>query len=144
MAVNSLATVILLLETAMGAALLVGALLARRRRFRAHALCQSAVVLLNLGVIVLAMLPSLRAHVIPGIPGKLGRPYYALAAAHAVLGTTAEIAGLYILLVAGTRVLPEKLRIARYRLWMRTVLVLWWVALLFGLATYSRLYIPRG
>jgi hypothetical protein len=32
--------------------------------------------------------------------------------------------GLYILLVAGTSVLPERFRIANYKLWMRTVLVL--------------------
>src|SRR5712691_11391197 len=32
----------------------------------------------------------------------------------------------YILLAAGTSVLPEKFRISKYKLWMRTVLVLWW------------------
>jgi len=36
---------VLLLEIGMGVALLVGAILARMRRFRAHAACQSAVVL---------------------------------------------------------------------------------------------------
>jgi len=137
------ANVILLVEMVMGVGLLIGALLARMRRFRAHAWCQSAIVLLNLVVIVLVMIPSFRAHVVPQIPLKLGKPYYALATAHAVLGTITEAAGLYILLAAGTTVLPETFRITKYKLWMRTVLVLWWVVLLSGFATYARWYVPH-
>jgi uncharacterized membrane protein YozB (DUF420 family) len=133
----------LLLEIAMGVGLLIGALLARMRRFRAHAWCQSAIVLLNLAVIVLLMIPSFRVHVSPKIPRKLGKPYYAVATAHAAIGTITEIAGLYILLAAGTSVLPEKFRITKYKLWMRTVLVLWWVVILLGLATYARWYVPH-
>ena len=137
------ANLILLLEIVMGVGLLIGALLARTRRCRAHAWCQSAIVLLNLAVILLVMIPSFRAHVSPKIPLRLGKPYYALATAHAALGTITEIAGLYILLAAGTNVLPEKFRIAKYKLWMRTVLVLWWVVLVLGLATYARWYVPH-
>src|SRR5262245_4585951 len=131
------ANVILLLEIVMGAGLLIGAVLARMRRFRAHAWCQSAIVLLNLAVIVLVMIPSFRAHVSPKIPLKLAKPYYALATAHAALGVITEIAGLYILLAAGTSVLPEKCGMTNCALWMRTVLVLWWVVLSFGRATYT-------
>ena len=133
----------LLLEFAMGAGLLVGALLARLRRFRGHAWCQSIIVLLNLGVVVFTMIPSFRVHVSPKIPLKLGKAYYALATAHAALGTTTEIAGLYILLAAGTSVLPEKFRITGYKAWLRTVLVLWWLVLLLGFATYGRWYVPH-
>jgi hypothetical protein len=78
----------------------------------------------------------------PKIPLKLGKPYYALATAHAALGTITEIAGLYILLAAGTSVLPKKFGIANYKLWMRTVLVLWWGVLLLGFASYVRWYVP--
>jgi len=133
----------LLLEIAMGVGLLIGAWLARRRRFRQHAWCQSAIVLLNLAVIVLVMMPSFRVHVSPRIPIKLGKSYYALATAHATLGSVTEILALYILLAAGTGVLPEKFRITKYKAWMRTVLVLWWFVLLLGLATYVRWYVPR-
>ena len=82
-------------------------------------------------------------HVFPTIPAKLGKPYYALATAHGTLATLTELAGLYILLSAGTIVLPEKLRITNYKVWMRTVLVFWWVVLLLGMATYTRWYIPH-
>ena len=62
---------VLLTELGMGLALTFGAVLARRRRFRAHAFCQSAVVLLNLPLVLLYLvygvaralsLAGLRAH----------------------------------------------------------------------------------
>jgi hypothetical protein len=133
----------LLLEVAMGVALLVGAALARMKRFRLHAWCQSAVVLLNLAVILVVMAPSFRVSVAPKIPVKLGKAYYALATAHAALGSVAEIGGLYILLAAGTKVLPARFCISDYKLWMRSVVVLWWIALLLGMATYARWYTPH-
>src|SRR5262249_49498557 len=136
------ANLVLLLEIGMATALLLGARFARQRRFRAHARCQSAVVLLNLAVITLAMVPSFREQVVPRIPSKLGKTYYALATAHAAVGSIAEGAGLYILLAAGTSLFPEKFRIKRYKLWMRSVLATWWLALLLGIATYARWYIP--
>jgi uncharacterized membrane protein YozB (DUF420 family) len=127
----------------MGFGLLLGALLARRRYFRAHAWCQSTIVLINVVAIVLAMIPSFRGHVSPKIPMKLAKSYYALATIHAALGGVTEIAGLYILLAAGTSVLPQKFRITRYKAWMRTVLVLWGLVLLLGSATYVRWYVPN-
>jgi uncharacterized membrane protein YozB (DUF420 family) len=132
----------LLLEIAMGVGLLTGAWLARARRFRQHAWCQSVIVLLNLAVIGLMMIPSFRLHVFPRIPGRLGKAYYALATTHAGLGTLTELAALYILLSAGTQVLPGKLRITKYKPWMRSVLVLWWGVLFLGIATYTRWYVP--
>ncbi len=137
------ANLVLVLEIAMGIGLLVGAWLARKGRFRQHAWCQSIIVLLNFAVIAVMMIPSFRVHVFPRIPAKLGKAYYAMATAHAALGGVTEIAGLYILLSAGTSVLPEKLRITKYKLWMRTVLVLWWVVLILGMATYTRWYVPH-
>jgi len=137
------ADVVLLLELGMGVALVAGAVLARKKQFRLHAVCQSTVVLLNLGVIVFVMIPSFHAHVAPKIPQKLGKAFYALATLHGALGFVAEIIALYILLAAGTKILPPKLRIANYKLWMRSVFVLWWLVLLLGFATYARWYVPN-
>jgi uncharacterized membrane protein YozB (DUF420 family) len=136
------ADVVLLLELGMGLALLGGALLARKKRFRVHAWCQSLIVLLNMAVIVIVMVPSFRDHVSPKIPQKIGKAFYALATVHGVLGSVAEILGLYILLAAGTALLPQKLRMTNYKLWMRILLVLWWLVLLLGFATYGRWYVP--
>jgi hypothetical protein len=135
--------VILLLELAMGLGLFAGALLARLRRFQAHAWCQSTIVLLNAAAIALVMLPSFRRNVSPRIPLKLGKSFYALATVHAALGAIVECAALYILLAAGTTLMPEKLRLTRYKLWMRVVLAGWWAVILLGVATYARWYVPN-
>ena len=136
------ADLVLLLEIGMGLALLIGAVLARRRKFRVHARCQSAVVLLNLAIVVLLMVPSFHLHVSGKVPAELGKAYYAVPTAHAALGTITEIAGLYIVFAAGTNIVPQRFRFTKYKLWMRTVLVLWWLTLLLGLATYGRWYVP--
>jgi len=132
----------LLLEIAMGVALIVGMFLARTGRYRFHAWCQTVVVLLNLSIIALVMTPSFRIAVAPAIPRHLDNPYYALSTAHAVLGTLAELGGLYILIAAGTKILPRRLRLTQYKLWMRSLLVLWWIVLSLGFATYIRWYAP--
>ena len=138
------ADLVLLLEIGMAAGLLLGAALARMGRFREHAWCQSAIVLSNLAVIALTMAPSFRAHVSPKIPLRIGKAYYGLATAHAALGTLAEISALYVLLAAGTKVLPPKLQMTDYKLWMRSVLVVWWLEFALGLATYIRWYVPHS
>jgi uncharacterized membrane protein YozB (DUF420 family) len=137
------ANLVLVPEIAMGTGILLGAHLARKKRFRQHALCQSAIVLLNSAVIAVMMIPSFRVHVLPRIPAKLGKAYYALATTHGAFGTVTELLGLYVLLSAGTSFLPEKVRITKYKLWMRTVLALWWFVLLLGMATYTRWYVPH-
>ena len=142
-AANGVADLTLVLEVGMGVGLLIGALLARQRRYRLHAWCQSAIVLFNLALILLAMVPAFHRQVVPRIPARIGKFYYAIATAHAALGMVVESAGLYILLAAGTKLLPERLRITRYKLWMRTVLILWYLVFLLGLITYARWYAPR-
>src|SRR5208282_5579839 len=51
--------------------------------------------------------------------------YYEVAAIHAALRIAAELLGLYIVIVAGTDVLPQWLRFKHWKWWMRTELVLW-------------------
>jgi uncharacterized membrane protein YozB (DUF420 family) len=140
--VPHIADLILLLEIIMGAGLLIGARLARLQRFRQHAWCQSTIVLMNAAVIAMTMIPSFSVQVYPRIPAKLGKAYYGLATTHATLGSLAEMAGLYILMAAGTNVLPSKLRITNYKLCMRSALMLWWIVLVLGVVTYIRWYVP--
>ena len=130
----------LVLEIAMGVGLLIGAQLARLRRYRLHAWCQSLIVLLNLVLIALTMIPAFHRQVLPKLPSRIGKLYYALAATHAALGGIAVFGGMYILLAAGTEILPKKVRIRRYKFWMRSVLVVWWMVLFLGIATYARWY----
>ena len=131
----------LLIEIMMGVALFAGAVLARRGRYRAHAWCQSTVVLLNLVAIGFAMAPSFYVQVAPKIPRAIRKPYYAIAAGHAVLGALAELVGLYVIVAAGTNILPRCLHLRNYRAWMRATFILWWVVLLLGVAIFVRWYV---
>ena len=133
---------VLLVEIAMGAALLFGFWLARKRKFRAHAICQSAVVLLNGIVIACLMLPVFFSRVVPKLPAKLGKSHYLISTAHAALGTISELSALYVVVAAGTNILPARFRLNNYKLWMRTTLALWWATLLLGVATYAHWYVP--
>jgi hypothetical protein len=120
--------------------LIFGAFLARAKRFVAHGICQTVVLVLNLVMICFSMWPSFHSHVLPRLPKRLGKRFYAVATIHGGLGGLAEILGLYIVLVAGTRILPETWRCKRWKLWMQIELALWWIVVLTGLITYSVWY----
>ena len=126
----------LLIQIAMGTALTVGGFLARRKRYRAHGACQATVLVLNLVPISLAMWPSFHLQVLPRLAKHFGRRYYAIATIHGVLGAVAELLGLYILLVAGTNVLPQAWCFRGLKLWMRVELALWLTVLVTGIGTY--------
>ena len=87
----------LLTQIAMGLALLAGARLARNKRYAAHGGCQATVLILNLVPIALVMWPSFHSQVVPVLAKHFGRRYYRVATVHGVLGTVAEILGVYIL-----------------------------------------------
>src|SRR5438552_18284136 len=55
----------LVVQFIMGAALVAGAALAKKKRCTAHGICQTTVLLLNLIMIALVMLPSFRLRVVP-------------------------------------------------------------------------------
>jgi uncharacterized membrane protein YozB (DUF420 family) len=131
----------LVVQLIMGLALVTGDLLAKHKRYRAHGVCQTTVLLLNLLMIGLVMWPSFHQQVKPAMSKVLHKWYYEAAAIHAVLGITAEVLGLYIVIVAGTNVLPQWLRFKHWKRWMRTELVLWAIVLLSGLGTYYAWYV---
>lgn len=126
----------LALQLSMAAALGVGMALARRKHYRVHAVCQSAVVLLNLALIAVIMLPAFRLGVLPALPAGMAKPYYSIATLHAAAGGAAQLLGIYIVIAAGTKLLPERLRLKNYKRWMRAELALWWLVVVLGAATY--------
>jgi uncharacterized membrane protein YozB (DUF420 family) len=131
----------LVVQLIMGVALLAGALLAKHKRYRAHGICQTTVLLLNVLMIGLVMWPSFRQQVKPALSKVHHKWYYEVAIVHAALGVTAELLGLYIVIVAGTKLLPQRLRFNNWKWWMRTVLVLWAIVLLSGVGTYCAWYV---
>jgi uncharacterized membrane protein YozB (DUF420 family) len=131
----------LVVQFAMGVALLMGALLAKQKHYRAHGICQTSVLLLNLVMIALVMWPSFHQQVGPVFPRVFRKRYFTVATIHAALGTAAELLGFYIILVAGTNTLPQWLRFKNWKLWMRAELILGSSVLLSGTWAYYIWYI---
>lgn len=115
--------------------------LARAGHVRVHAWLQSSIVLVNIPVVLAWMVPSYLAYVLPGLPGGLDQAFYLVPTVMLAIGLAAELLGLYVILVAGTNVVPERWRFRSYKAWMRTVLGLWWAVLLLGLLTYYVWYV---
>jgi len=112
----------LVVQLLMGTALIAGAYLAKQKHYKAHGICQTTVLLLNLLMIGLVMWPSFQQQMKPALSKVLHKRYYEVAAIHAVL--------------AGTNVLPQWLRFKHWQWWMRTELALWAIVLLSGVGTY--------
>lgn len=125
----------LLIQILMGLALLVGMFLARQKKYVAHGICQTVVLVLNLVVIIFFMLPVFGKVVEPNLFTKGGQPFYFFPTLHAFFGTFAEIFGLYLILI-GWKLLPESMRLKNFKRWMRFELGLWWLVIVLGLATY--------
>jgi len=94
------------------------------------------VLLLNVALIAYVMWPSFYTEVLPVLPHHLTDGYYGVASAHGVAAVSAEVLGLYLLLVAATNILPGQLRVRRLKLWMRVELGLWWIGIATGVLIY--------
>jgi len=134
------ALAVLAVETIFAVLLIVGMFLARRGRIKHHAWIQSFVILANLPVILVWMVPSYLQNVGPYVGPYLSMDWIYLPVAMLVVGALAEGLGVYVVLVAGTNLVPERLRFRRYKLWMRTVLILWWTVFLLGVGTFYAFY----
>ena len=131
----------LVVQLVMGAALTAGVLLAKRKYYTAHGICQTTVLLLNLLMIGLVMWPTFRQQVKPTLPKVLHKWYFAAPTIHAILGAAAELLGLYIVVVASTSILPERLRFKDWKRWMRAELTLWFIVVFTGMGTYYLWYV---
>ena len=126
----------LVIQVGVGVLLLVGMGLARGGRYGAHGICQSAGYVLALAMTMLWMIPAFHAiHAYALGRGVINR-VTVVVAIHIVVGAAALLVGAWILLVAGTPLVPERFRFSNYTRWMRTLLTLWWVAIVLGLAIY--------
>ena len=128
-------------EVLMAILLVVGAFAVRRGRIRLHRALQSTIILANLPVVLLWMAPAYVARFLPASLWEFSEPVYLLPTIMLVLGGIAEGLGIYILLVAGTNWIPERYRFRRYKVWMRSELVLWWSVVALGLSTYLVTYV---
>src|SRR5437879_3341851 len=121
----------LLVQLGLGLLLLAGLLLARRSRYSLHGACQATALVVTLTMTAIWMFPAYHNNYGPAIFG-LGNRVNAAAAAHVVTGSAALLVGIYVVLVAGTPLIPKALRFTNYKAWMRTLITIWWLALLLG------------
>ena len=125
----------LMIQLALGLLLFAGLLLARRSKFAMHGACQSLALVATLVMTVVWMGPAFHDNY-GWVIFKLGNRVNRAAAAHVVAGTVALLVGIYVVLVAGTSLVPDALRFGNYKAWMRTLITVWWLALLLGVLTY--------
>ncbi|MGB6499844.1 MAG: hypothetical protein WBG19_00365 [Thermoplasmata archaeon] len=130
-----------LFEIGIAGLLLVGMFVVRAGHVRLHKYIQSSMILVNIPVVLAWMVPQYLTYVLPDLGSEISQPYYYLPTIALVAGSLAELLGIYILLVAGTNLLPERYRFRRYKLWMRTELGLWWTVVVIGLLTYYFWYV---
>lgn len=123
-------------EIGVAGLLLAGMFVVRSGHVRLHMYLQSSMIFVNIPVVLAWMVPQYLAHVLPDLTSEIAQPYYLLPTLAVVAGAAAEALGVYIFLVAGTNLLPERYRFRRYKLWMRTELGLWWTVVVIGLLTY--------
>jgi uncharacterized membrane protein YozB (DUF420 family) len=126
----------LIAQLLLGLTLLVGVELARRGRYRGHGVCQTTALALTLVLTVAWMVPAFREVYEPSIDRGVVNRLNLAVAVHVMLGTLTLLLGAWVVLVAGTNVIPPSWRFKNYKGWMRTLLTLWWLGILFGVATY--------
>ena len=136
----------LVIQLTMGVGLIAGTLLARAKRYVVHEVCQTTVAVLNLVMIAVVMEPPFGQ--LSRLATHLGKRYYAIVTLHGALGAIAELLGLYVLLVAGTSILPQSWCFRRWKRWklcMRIELILWWLEIFVGILAYYVWYAaPRS
>ncbi len=126
----------ILLQVGVGVLLMVGMGLARRGWYRGHGICQSTAFVVALAMTILWMVPAFHAIHADALGRRVVNRVTVAVGAHIAVGTAAMLMGVWVLLVAGTPLVPTRLRFQNYKLWMRTLLTLWGVALVLGVATY--------
>jgi plastocyanin len=129
----------LVIQLVLLAGLIVGFFLARAKRYEQHGQVQTAMVLLNLIPIALAMIPSFYGYVVAG--GSTTGRVAQLMIGHGVLGLVVEFFAIYLILRMRTRLIPERWRIKNIKLAMRTTLALWALLVALGVGIYVERYL---
>jgi uncharacterized membrane protein YozB (DUF420 family) len=132
---NFLADMTLVVSLLVAAVLTVGFALARRGDYRTHRVLQTAAVLTNAVLVLWLMILPFRDFVVPGLPGRLGDRLIAVTTLHAIVGGSALVLGLFVVLRANG-LMPKPLRFQNYKRVMRVSYALYMLATLIGILVY--------
>ncbi|HZQ62124.1 MAG TPA: hypothetical protein VFC24_12285 [Casimicrobiaceae bacterium] len=133
-----LADLNIVFEVILVLGLTLGMFLARRGNIEAHRRNQTTWVLVNLVLVALVMVPSIRTFKFNGL-ADLRDPGNLATWLHAGIGTLTVIAGTWLVLQMH-ELLPAALRVQRWKTLMRATLAGYWIVALLGLATYRGWY----
>jgi uncharacterized membrane protein YozB (DUF420 family) len=127
--VFTLATVNFLVQIILMTAIIIGAILAKKKKIKIHHKYMTALVLINIVPLITIMGPSLVS--ILGNPSRTFTLATTMSIIHGILGGVTEVFGLVLIL--------KKLR--KLKKWMRTMLTLWLTSLTLGIVLYIIFYI---
>ncbi|HWQ15364.1 MAG TPA: hypothetical protein VNL77_21365, partial [Roseiflexaceae bacterium] len=130
----------LLLSIGVALTLTVGMVLAILRRYDAHRWVQTSAVVLNIALVLTVMAGSFLRSAAPGLPARVGEPYFGVAATHALAGLVAFVFGTFVML-RGNGLVPRALRFRNYKLFMRTAYGLYMAATALGVWLYATWYL---
>ena len=97
----------------------MGVVLVRRARYRAHGAAQTTVLVVTLVLTVVWMAPAFHETYGDALSRRVVNRVSIAVAAHVVVGTLALLLGVWVVLVAGTSLVPAR-----------------WLAIVLGVVTY--------
>lgn len=127
------ATLLIMLTTAI--IFSIGFYLARKQSYGRHKWVQTLGAALNLIMVLWMMLLPFRDFIIRDKGGPREGFFYAVTAFHALVGLSATIFGLYVVL-RGHKLMPKVLSFNNYKPYMRLAYALYLAATILGVAVY--------
>lgn len=115
--------------------LTIGVALAVKKKYDTHRWVQTSAVILNIIFVLWMMILPYRDFIAPGIPQQLSETFYWLTTLHALVGATAVILGVFVVLRA-SGLMIKALQFNNYKLVMRISYTLYMLTVLLGIAVY--------
>ena len=132
---NLAADTTLVVMLVIAAIFTTGMVLARLKKYEVHRWVQTTGALLNLGLVLWMMVLPFRDFVVRELGGPRPTIFYVITAIHAVLGLSALLFGLFVVL-RGNNLMIKRLRFKRYKPFMRVAYGLYMMATLMGVVVY--------
>lgn len=132
---NFAADMTLIIMLSIATLFTVGFALARAEKFTAHRWVQTTGALLNLAMVLWLMVLPFRDFVVRDTGGPRPGIFYAVTAVHAVLGLSAVLFGMFVVL-RGNHLMIKPLRFNNYKPFMRVAYTLYMLTTLVGVWVY--------